>query len=437
MKKIIGYVRESTQLQVINGYNLGEQKRKIELYCEYKYEKGGYTLDVKEERGVSAKNLKRPQMNSIIQLIKSKELDTLIIHNLDRLTRSVKDLAYLIEILEKNHIELISITENIDTSTPSGRMFIMIIGVISQWEEDSISWRTKRGLEEAARRGFYCKGKVPLGYKRNPDDKHYLIIDDETAGVIKNIFDCIVNKGMNAWNVTLEYRRNKVLNRKWQKNDIYKIVRNLVYSGTLVFGENSYDGVIPPIVDKETQLEAIRLTDLKSRNRRYRYLFKGKILCKSCKHTLVCDCSSRKKKQTKQRDIYKYYACKECKKRMSESIIRDSVTGQLKKYLIDEQIKLEQKKSCKKMKGIDEEMNIVLDMVISNGRDEVLLARYNELAEKRRKISESNKISVDGYFDEEEFSNYVRKYIQQIIVDFEKKSINTIFRGSKKIRQKD
>ena len=244
-------------------------------------------------------------MNSIIQLIKSKELDTLIIHNLDRLTRSVKDLAYLIEILEKNHIELISITENIDTSTPSGRMFIMIIGVISQWEEDSISWRTKRGLEEAARRGFYCKGKVPLGYKRNPDNKHYLIIDDETAGVIKNIFDCIVNKGMNVWNVTSEYRRNKVLNRKWQKNDIYKIVRNLVYSGTLVFGGNNYDDVIPPIVDKETQLEAIRLTNLKSRNRRYKYLFKGVVTCKICKRTLVCDCSSRKKNHTKQRELYK------------------------------------------------------------------------------------------------------------------------------------
>ena len=431
MKKIIGYVRESTQLQVINGYNLGEQKRKIELYCQYKYEKDSYTLEVKEERGVSAKNLKRPQMNSIIQLIKSKELDTLIIHNLDRLTRSVKDLAYLIEILEKNHIELISITENIDTSTPSGRMFIMIIGVISQWEEDSISWRTKRGLEEAARRGFYCKGKVPLGYKRNPDDKHYLIIDDETAGVIKNIFDCIVNKGMNVWNVTSVYRRNKVLNRKWQKNDIYKIVRNLVYSGTLVFGGNNYDDVIPPIVDKETQLEAIRLVNLKSRNRRYKYLFKGEVTCKSCKHILVCDCSSRKKKHTKQREIYKYYVCSECKKRISEEIIRDSVKGQLKKYLIDKQIKLEQKKSCSKLKEIDEEMNIVLDMVINNGRDEVLLTRYNELAEKRRKISEMEYRCQDENLDEEELTTYVRKYIQQIIVDFEEMSVNTIFRGNK------
>lgn len=434
MKKIIGYVRESTQLQVINGYNLGEQKRKIELYCEYKYEKDSYTLEVKEECGVSAKNLKRPQMNSIIQLIKSKELDALIIHNLDRLTRSVKDLAYLIEILEKNHIELISITENIDTSTPSGRMFILIIGVISQWEEDSISWRTKRGLEEAARRGFYCKGKVPLGYKRNPDDKHYLIIDDETAGVIKNIFDCIVNKGMNAWNVTLEYRRNKVLNRKWQKNDIYTIVKNLVYSGTLVFGENSYDGVIPPIVDKETQLEAIRLTNLKSRNRRYKYLFKREIICKSCENTLVCNCSSRKKKHTQKREVYKYYVCSKCKKRISESVISESVKGQLKKYLIEHQIKLEQKKSRIKLKEIDKEMNAVLDMVISNGRDEVLIKRYNELAEKRMKLSHGNGVCVDGDLDEEELSNYVRKYVQKIVVDFENQRVKTIFKRRKEIK---
>ena len=121
MKKIIGYVRESTQWQVANGYNLGEQKRKIEEFCKYKYEAGCYKLEIKEERGASARNLKRPQIQSIIELIKAKSIDILIIHNLDRLTRSVKDLAYLIELLEKYSIELVSITESIDTRTPSGR----------------------------------------------------------------------------------------------------------------------------------------------------------------------------------------------------------------------------------------------------------------------------------------------------------------------------
>ena len=76
-------------------------------------------------------------------------------------------------------------------------------------------------------------------------------------------------------------------------------------------------------------------------------------------------------------------------------------------------------------------MNIVLDMVISNGRDEVLLTRYNELAEKRRKISEMEYRCLDENLDEEELTTYVRKYIQQIIVDFEEMSVDTIFRGSK------
>ena len=83
------------------------------------------------------------------------------------------------------------------------------------------------------------------------------------------------------------------------------------------------------------------------------------------------------------------------------------------------------------MKEIDKEMNVVLDMVISNGRDEVLLTRYNELAEKRRKISEMEYRCQDENLDEEELTTYVRKYIQQIIVDFEEMSVNTIFRGSK------
>ena len=70
-------------------------------------------------------------------------------------------------------------------------------------------------------------------------------------------------------------------------------------------------------------------------------------------------------------------------------------------------------------------------MVINNGRDEVLLTRYNELAEKRRKISEMEYRCQDENLDEEELTTYVRKYIQQIIVDFEEMSVNTIFRGNK------
>ena len=306
MKKIIGYVRESTQWQVTNGYNLGEQKRKIEEFCKYKYETGSYELEIKEERGVSARNLKRPQIQSIIELIKSKELDTLIIHNLDRLTRSVKDLAYLIELLEEYSIELVSITESIDTNTPSGRTFILMIGVISQWEEDSISWRTKRGMAEALERGYYCKPRVPLGYARDPQDKRYLIIDEEKAEYIRYIFETVARGTKTANEIYLEFKKEKVLGKKWGKDDIYRIIKNQTYTGDVELFGKVYEDVIPAIVTKELQKEALERVKLGSRKKKYKYPFRGILLCSECGSTLKCE-STHKKIRGKVYKVYQYY----------------------------------------------------------------------------------------------------------------------------------
>lgn len=303
MKKIIGYVRESTQWQVANGYNLGEQKRKIEEFCKYKYETGSYELEIKEERGVSARNLKRPQIQSIIELIKAKSIDILIIHNLDRLTRSVKDLAYLIELLEEYSIELVSITESIDTTTPSGRTFILMIGVISQWEEDSISWRTKRGMAEALERGYYCKPRVPLGYVRDPQDKRHLIIDEEKAEYIRYIFETVARGTKTANEIYLDFKKEKVLGKKWGQDDVYRILKNKAYTGDVELFGKVYEGVIPAIVTKELQKEALERVKLRSRKKKYQYPFRGILLCSECGSTLKCD-STHKKIRGK---VYKVY----------------------------------------------------------------------------------------------------------------------------------
>ena len=425
MKKIIGYVRESTQLQVINGYNLGEQKRKIELYCQYKYEKDSYTLEVKEERGVSAKNLKRPQMNSIIQLIKSKELDTLIIHNLDRLTRSVKDLAYLIEILEKNHIELISITENIDTSTPSGRMFIMIIGVISQWEEDSISWRTKRGLEEAARRGFYCKGKVPLGYKRNPDDKHYLIIDDEKAEYIRYIFEMVARGIKTANEIYLDFKKGKVLGKKWGRDDVYRILKNKAYTGDVELFGKVYEGVIPAIVTKELQKEALERVKLRSRKKKYQYPFRGILLCSECESTLKCD-STHKKIRGKVYRVYQYYFCECCKNRISQNCIQEQVENKLARVLDKEHTKEIRRSFLKHLKQVEKDINAVIDLILNQGRNEILIKKYEALVSEREELFKKAEKQDEGnisLIDSDNLKDLIYKYISHIKVDLIRKSI--------------
>ncbi len=123
--RIIGYARESTRDQAVNGFNLDDQEKKIVQYAEIFYGETPYDLTIIREEGASAKSLDRPRMNDIIKMVKLKQIDIIIIHNLDRLTRQVRDLATLLELFDHYNVSLVSITEKIDTVTPMGRFFYL------------------------------------------------------------------------------------------------------------------------------------------------------------------------------------------------------------------------------------------------------------------------------------------------------------------------
>ena len=131
--RVIGYGRESTKEQARYGFNLDDQEKKLRQYAEIYYEPGTYNLEIIREEGASAKSLDRPRMNEILAMVRKKQIDVIIIHNLDRLTRQVRDLATLLELFDQNDVSLISITEKIDTKTPMGRFFIFLIVLIAQW----------------------------------------------------------------------------------------------------------------------------------------------------------------------------------------------------------------------------------------------------------------------------------------------------------------
>lgn len=430
MKKIIGYVRESTQWQVTNGYNLGEQKRKIEEFCKYKYETGSYELEIKEERGVSARNLKRPQIQSIIELIKSKSIDILVIHNLDRLTRSVKDLAYLIELLEEYSIELVSITESIDTTTPSGRTFILMIGVISQWEEDSISWRTKRGMAEALERGYYCKPRVPIGYVRDPQDKRHLIIDEEKAEYIRYIFETVARGTKTANEIYLDFKREKVLGKKWGNDDVYRILKNQAYTGDVELFGKVYEGVIPAIVTKELQKEALERVKLRSRKKKYQYSFRGILLCSECGSTLKCD-STHKKIRGKVYKVYQYYFCEYCKNRISQNCIQEQVEHKLSRLLDKEHAKEIRKSFLKHLKQVEKDINAVIDLILNQGRNEILIKKYEGLVNEREELfkkAEKQNEENTPLIDMDNLKDLIYKYISHIKVDLIRKNIDVEYK---------
>jgi len=117
---------------------------------------------------VSAKDTKRPQLIAMLEF--AREGDTIFIHDFSRLARSTKDLLDIVEKLKTKGIHLVSNKESIDTSTPTGKLMLTMIGAINEFERQNLLERQKEGIAIAVREGKY-KGRKEVKIK--DFDKHY------------------------------------------------------------------------------------------------------------------------------------------------------------------------------------------------------------------------------------------------------------------------
>ena len=144
----IAYVRVSTVEQ--------NEARQIEALKKYDIEKW-FT------EKVSAKDTNRPQLKQMLEF--AREGDTVYIHDFSRLARSTKDLLEIVETLQSKGIHLVSNKENIDTSTPTGKLMLTMIAAINEFERTNLLERQKEGIAIAKRNGIY-KGRKPI----NPEN---------------------------------------------------------------------------------------------------------------------------------------------------------------------------------------------------------------------------------------------------------------------------
>lgn len=104
----------------------------------------------------SGKDTNRPKLKEMLNFV--REGDTIFIHDFSRLARSTKDLLELVEILKNKNVGLVSFKENVDSSTPTGKLMLTMIGAIYEFERDNLLERQKEGIAIAKRNGKY-KGR--------------------------------------------------------------------------------------------------------------------------------------------------------------------------------------------------------------------------------------------------------------------------------------
>lgn len=166
--KAIGYARVSTDKQADFGVSLEAQAEKVRAMAVVQ---GAELVDVIVDAGESAKSLDRPGMLRLLALVDAGAVDTVIIAKLDRLTRSVADLAELLKRFERRGVSLVSVVDSLDTRSAAGRLVLNIMVSVSQWEREAIGERTRDAMHHKRANGERV-GTVPFGYRAAVDGVH-------------------------------------------------------------------------------------------------------------------------------------------------------------------------------------------------------------------------------------------------------------------------
>ncbi len=141
---VVGYVRVSTAEQRDTGLGLEAQRTAITAEAA---RRGWEILEIVEDAGYSAKDLARPGMGRVLELLRTGAAGALVVAKLDRATRSTMDAASLLLRAKSEGWTFVALDLGVDTGTPTGELVASVMAAVSQWERRAIGQRTKEALE--------------------------------------------------------------------------------------------------------------------------------------------------------------------------------------------------------------------------------------------------------------------------------------------------
>lgn len=438
------YVRVSTDDQKDNGYSIDSQLRMIKEYCE----RNNYIIvSTYNDAGYSGKDLMRPEMQRLLQDIKSKKLDKLVAIKVDRLTRNNFDGFWLLNYCEEHDVKIELILEPYDVSTANGEMIFGMNLVFGQRERKEIGARTKRAMEEMALEHIH-PSKAPYGYIRNKETGH-LEIEPIEAQVVKEIFD-LCKKGHSTRNIaTIMKDNNAYLKQgKWASDRVYKILTNSVYIGIFEYGKYKrkpqdilrVENYCEPIIDKKVwNLTRANLEKNKHPNYgEHIHLFTNLIKCPECGNILSSTISYKKDKNNNRIEYY-HVTCKNpnCKNKglhySSDKIEKKlgRILDELTRYMYEHKSELITSNTSKSKEINDIEKALIklknkekklVDLYISSNLNVDAINTKNEMIKKEILKLENKKKQIDP-------DNSNKEYTLELIkkLDCEMKNDDVIF----------
>ncbi len=370
------YTRKSTAEGLDQDFtSLDAQRESSENYIKSQQNEG---WTVSQERyddgGFTGANIERPALQKLLNDIKARKINCVVVYKVDRLSRSLLDFSKLLEFFEEHSVTFVSVTQQFNTNTSMGRLTLNILLSFAQFEREIISERTKDKLGAARKRGQWLGGHPPFGYDREKDSKK-LTVNLEDAKIIKEIFESYL-KESSVLNVVkiLADRGFKTRTRVTKRGANYggknigvtqviHILKNVLYIGKVKYAEQIYEGQQPAIIDedlfKKVQLKIAenRITRKATKNMDCSGLLTHLLKCKTCNakmvHTYTLKNGNHK---------YRYYVCTSVQKHGYKFCPNKSVNAQTAE---EEVIKLLQETLIKDKKTYANEFNAEVEALLS------------------------------------------------------------------------
>jgi len=343
VQRIAIYCRVSTDKQASKeDSSLDTQRDRLVRYVEDKQRAGqnwqltdtfveGEDKDGKR-RGCSGKNLDRPGFSQLMEKVRGHLVDVVVFTKMDRISRNVINFLTLVEEFERHDVKLVSLKEEINTASASGRVMTTIMIALAQFEREQISERTCEKMAWRAAKGLPV-GPPPLGYEMH--EKRYRPRPKEVESV--RFLDAAYLETRSLDKVArLAYQRG-IRSRKGRtltKDAISRILHNPAYIGRISFNGETFQASHEPIRDQKTYARILQSLERnwlhkgrgRTRSKLYGYLLQGLIICGYCKGKMVPRMSMGRGGHP-----YHYYICSradktagiDCKKNYLDAIEAD------------------------------------------------------------------------------------------------------------------
>ncbi len=397
------------------------------------------------DRAITGTSDNRPEFKKMIEDSSKKTFSGVLVYQLDRFARNRYDSATYKNKLKKNGVRVYSARENISQDA-SGILVEGLLESMAEYYSAELSQKIVRGMEINASKFMHTGGNnVSLGFKIDKE-KHYQI-DEETAPIVKKIFEMYINGSTMAEIIRYLNAHNYKTMRgtEFNKNSIRKILLNKRYIGCYIYKNKITPNAIPRIIDDEIfkKAEEMMFKNKKAPARaraKAEYLLTTKLFCGYCKEMMtgVSSTSHTGKK-------YHYYSCKNAikkicdKKKVSKEYIEDLIVVKARKILTKENII---KISSEVIKSIEKEQdNIMLkqlnkeiknnlkkhdNLIKAVAECEIESIRQSLYLEIQKIEQANNEIKKEVLKEERMFTNVTEKQIQFFLTQVQKGNLEDI-----------